>query len=588
MNSGPDYTFAAAPSTVQAANGDQVSISLIANAVAGYSDTLVLEYSGGNCLTQGNLPHTMAVGSQVPLSFVNDCQAGTGTTLTVTAQSGLGFVHVASIVVNSLAQPDFTISVGPPTPATLGTSGSIVYPITMTPLNSFGGAVTLTYDGLPDNASLQFDSTTLSSGHPSTNLTITNNGTTLGGLYNFTVIGTAGGTSRQASFPLAVQGPTITGGVPSVYNNGQTVTVQYNVSNTTIQPGLGCTTADQSQVQCSIVGTSPVTLQVTALSRATHGHWKAILNGNGVQLDVNVDDMTPVVTGMSPGPEVAWADFIPITIYGYNFTGCFFEVEEESICWSSQVDYSGPGYFAPSGGGADTLTGTLQNIALSGGTFEFWADNCASMEDGFLSSSQDMSNVCESPTDVALIVDPGKPCAIPVNFQQNNLGTDIGGGTLEVHYTWGSSTGNLNDLAACFIGERVAYPGDTNPWPFPPPFPAISANNPTLSMPGDIVSTAGNFDDDHSTPGNFRPPYSVTSFNTQQIYRFHCPCYNNDNWKNLAPDPNNPDKTMSIFRQVTNTLYPATWVFQICKDNIAPASTQANYSCALIKPLPQQ
>jgi len=60
--------------------------------------------------------------------------------------------------------------------------------------------------------------------------------------------------------------------------------------------------------------------------------------------------------------------------------------------------------------------------------------------------------------------------ANPVNFQQVGAGVDIGGGKLQFHYLWSSSTGNLADLDTCRVGEIVVYPDASNPyqWPDPP------------------------------------------------------------------------------------------------------------------------
>lgn len=78
-------------------------------------------------------------------------------------------------------------------------------------------------------------------------------------------------------------------------------------------------------------------------------------------------------------------------------------------------------------------------------------------------------------------------CATPVNFRIYTPGQDIGGGYLQLVYTWDSSTGNRdpntgikNDLQACTLREVVNYPGP-DPFPFPAPFPTQNANpdNPT-------------------------------------------------------------------------------------------------------------
>ena len=52
-----------------------------------------------------------------------------------------------------------------------------------------------------------------------------------------------------------------------------------------------------------------------------------------------------------------------------------------------------------------------------------------------------------------------------------------------------SSSGNLNDLSACVVGEYVTYPGIGNfNWPSPPYLGGASADNPTIN---NVSATTG-------------------------------------------------------------------------------------------------
>jgi hypothetical protein len=195
---------------------------------------------------------------------------------------------------------------------------------------------------------------------------------------------------------------------------------------------------------------------------------------------------------------------------------------------------------------------------------------------GFLGSTG------ESPTSggYSVEVDPGKPCAILVNFTQNGLGTDNGGGDLHFDYSWQSSTGNPQDLQGCFVQEKVQYPGTGSSYTFPsPPFPSgNSPDNPTLGPDPLAPGPSMGILDDQLIRGTFKPPYSAASISATQIYRYYCNCYQNGAWQTLAGP-------LNIYRQVSNTLFSSVWVYQVCKDNVSP---QTGYSCALINPLPQQ
>ncbi len=157
-------------------------------------------------------------------------------------------------------------------------------------------------------------------------------------------------------------------------------------------------------------------------------------------------------------------------------------------------------------------------------------------------------------------------CAVPINFRQVYPGIDIGSGTLYFErYSWDSSTGNLQDLSSCTVGEIVTYPGVGDYFPPSPPFPAGGFINPT------VIDVAGNsigFEDVHRTRGNFVAPYSSASFTAVQYYRYSCPCMNNGAPVNLAGP-------IDIVRSVT-IADRGTWKFTITKSG----------DSATINPLP--
>jgi hypothetical protein len=116
----------------------------------------------------------------------------------------------------------------------------------------------------------------------------------------------------------------------------------------------------------------------------------------------------------------------------------------------------------------------------------------------------------------------------PVSFTLTNR-YDLGNGWGALHseYHWGSSTGSVNDLSSCSVGEFTTYPGypnSANPWPWPSPYPAISTDNPTTgSVPG---SDGGVYDNNWAyTPNTvpvFRTPYTSLDFTVTQYFRYKC------------------------------------------------------------------
>ena len=145
--------------------------------------------------------------------------------------------------------------------------------------------------------------------------------------------------------------------------------------------------------------------------------------------------------------------------------------------------------------------------------------------------------------------------ATPNNFQQNGAAQDLGGGNLRFHYTWGSSTGNLNNLGDCQVGENVAYPGGNNPfvWNSPPYQANFRTPNPTVIW---LRATTGTFQDTHTHAG-FLQPYRADNFTATQDYRWRCTNVNNNN-------PTNFIAGIQIVRTVTNPRGNC-WVYTITK-----------------------
>jgi hypothetical protein len=166
------------------------------------------------------------------------------------------------------------------------------------------------------------------------------------------------------------------------------------------------------------------------------------------------------------------------------------------------------------------------------------------------------------------------PCGYPTNFHQDGAGIDLGGGSIRFQYKWASSTGSLRDLGQCSGQERVTYDGLPDPFTFPAPFPPHGpVRNPTLEGFG---LAADGMEDTQSMPGTFRTPYFQKDVVAHQVYRYHCPCYRNDDWQTLAGP-------LTILRRVYQDSNTGRWIFQICKDSVTPVQ---HGTCGVINPLP--
>ena len=120
-------------------------------------------------------------------------------------------------------------------------------------------------------------------------------------------------------------------------------------------------------------------------------------------------------------------------------------------------------------------------------------------------------------------------CAVPINFHQTDV-VEVSPGHLKFTYSWGSNTGDVEDLDHCMICEKVTFQADT----YPPPFPPVTVENPTLKcVPGTAnVSSDGSsgtaFDSNPETdvlkPGDFLKPYFEKHFPATQKFFYTCPC----------------------------------------------------------------
>ncbi len=118
-------------------------------------------------------------------------------------------------------------------------------------------------------------------------------------------------------------------------------------------------------------------------------------------------------------------------------------------------------------------------------------------------------------------------CAVPVQFDGSC--SDAGSGLLRCVYDWSSSTGSLNDLKDCEVGERVDYPG---PQPANYQWPDTGwlefTNNPTETKVGEGVNgSRGQIGDMHKT-GQFADPRGEGHFAASQKYFYRCLCKDNN------------------------------------------------------------
>ena len=126
--------------------------------------------------------------------------AGTGGTYPITITAVNGVAPNASQIF-TLTVPDFSLALNPSSRSVRGV-GSVTYSVSVTSLNGFAAAVSLSVTGLPSGSSFSFSPLSATPSTPST-LTITT-ATSPRGTFTFTVKGTSGNLSRTVTGTLKV------------------------------------------------------------------------------------------------------------------------------------------------------------------------------------------------------------------------------------------------------------------------------------------------------------------------------------------------------------------------------------------------
>jgi hypothetical protein len=159
--------------------------------------------------------------------------------------------------------------------------------------------------------------------------------------------------------------------------------------------------------------------------------------------------------------------------------------------------------------------------------------------------------------------------AIPVNFRQTSASIPSTG-VLEFHYTWDSSSGNKADLASCQVEEYVTYVGGILGglyyWPSPPYAAGTATNDPEYGGTPISANSFGLVDDHY--PKSFLKPYKYAGVNSDQVYQFQCPYYNNNQWVPMWPLIG----TLPITRIVNYTNGNQIWYYEITKSGMTAAA----------------
>jgi regulation of enolase protein 1 (concanavalin A-like superfamily) len=200
VNSAADFALSASPNGVSATQGSSGASTITITPQNGFTGSVSLSASGlpsgvtavfaPPAITSGTSTLTLAAGSTATTG---------GFTVTVTGSSGT-LTHTATISLTVNAAPDFTLSASPNSMSFLqGLSGAST--ITVSPLNGFGGSVSLSASGLPSGVTAAFSPASTST---TSTLTLSATSAATAGTVTVTISGTSGSLTHTATINLTV------------------------------------------------------------------------------------------------------------------------------------------------------------------------------------------------------------------------------------------------------------------------------------------------------------------------------------------------------------------------------------------------
>jgi hypothetical protein len=200
----PDFTVSASPSTGSTVQAGNVPYTVSVTPSNGFSDTVSFSVSG---LPSGAsfsfVPASVTGSGSSTLAVTTTPSTPVGTyTLNITGATAT-LTHSVSVTLNVNSAGDFALSASPTTlQIPRGHSGSDA--ITVSALQGFTGAVSLSVSGLPPRVSASWNPSVVS-GSGSSVLTIRVNKPARPGTYNLTITGMSGNLMHSIPLTLVVQ-----------------------------------------------------------------------------------------------------------------------------------------------------------------------------------------------------------------------------------------------------------------------------------------------------------------------------------------------------------------------------------------------
>jgi hypothetical protein len=199
----PDFSLSVTPSSQTINQGNPTSYTVTLNSISGYSGTVSFGLSGQPAgVTFNFAPATVTASGSTVLNIATATTTTPGTyTLTINATDGT-ITHTIPVTLVITPAGDFQISTSIAS-QTVNPGLSTSYGITVTSLNGFSGAVSLSLSGLPAGATATFNPGSII-GAGTSSLAVSTSPSTPAGVYNMVVTGTSGAIVHTVGVQLIV------------------------------------------------------------------------------------------------------------------------------------------------------------------------------------------------------------------------------------------------------------------------------------------------------------------------------------------------------------------------------------------------
>lgn len=201
----PDFSLTAAPGSQTVTAGKSASSTVSVSPVNGFSGAVKLTVSGLPAKATATFtPATVAAGGSATLSIATAAATPAGSyTLTITGTSGsLTHTTTATLNVQTAGAANFALAATPSAKTVKRTFGA-EYVVSLTAINGFAGAVTISASSLPPSTTLAISGNPATASNPATVKVRTTSSTPLG-TFPITIHGTAGTLSHSITVTVTV------------------------------------------------------------------------------------------------------------------------------------------------------------------------------------------------------------------------------------------------------------------------------------------------------------------------------------------------------------------------------------------------